>query len=319
MTSKDEPKKPEVLVVDGTNVCFWWGHAFKNRNTGIEKMSVRPLLVLLCEIREHGDDFYCIFDASTTSRIRQNGNPKEAGIIDLLLRRYNRHFYRVTGSSQADPAILHYADKHNCRIITDDIYRDFRARIPWLKETHTERLIQGNFQRTGLMTIEKLPYGFMEVEWTTLTRELINRLHNCLASDFDWKKYQAAKEAPPVVKDPATPIIETTGHVESAGAKLREEVTPPEKRSARKARNTPKKATHAKAALPAKKFTSKHTTTKKARRKTKRSVNPTRAPQKKGIVNSKRKSAKMRVRKSQIHVRAIRTPKKRGFLEWLFG
>ncbi len=64
-----EIKQPEIFVVDGSNVCFWYGQAFKNPLLDQPKGSVRPLLVLLSEIREHGDDFYCIFDASIMTNI----------------------------------------------------------------------------------------------------------------------------------------------------------------------------------------------------------------------------------------------------------
>ena len=174
----------ELLVVDGTNVCFWYGQAFKDRRTGADRVSIRLLLVLLAEIRAHGDDFYCIFDASTARHIAQRGKVEDARLIDELVRRYPRHFFRVTGDSSADAAIVHFANRQNYRIVTNDTrYGErFGGQCPWLRTPHSPRLIRGNYQRTGLMTLERLDYGFIEVSWETRTGEMLQRLSAELAA-----------------------------------------------------------------------------------------------------------------------------------------
>lgn len=301
MDENIDSKKPELFVVDGTNVCYWWGHAFKHRDTGMDKISVRPLLVLLCEIREHGDDFYCIFDASITNLIKQHGQPKEAGLIGHFLRCYSRWFYRVTGSTQADSAILHYASKFNSRIITNDIYRDYHDKIPWLNDKHTTHLIQGNFQRTGLMTVEKLSYGFMEVEWTALTRDLIQRIYNCLAEDFNWKAYQDVRRVQPKESDVA-PVIETAKVVEASRAFYKEKPSIKVKRQ--------------KTAAKTVQGSPNGTPTKKTAKTTKK------APISKATVTKSRgakKAATKTTPKSQKVRRRKNPPKKKGFLDWLFG
>ncbi len=172
----------ELLVIDGTNVCFWYGQAGDGRHTYHSRVSMRPLLVLLAEILDHGDDFYCIFDATTVRHICERGNRKEARIVDNLLRTFPRHFYRVTGNSSADGAIVHFADRHNCRIVTNDKhYGDrFGSQCPWLLRQDSPRLITGNYQRNGLMTLERLSYCFMEVP-DTFTGDLLDRLVRLLS------------------------------------------------------------------------------------------------------------------------------------------
>ena len=300
--------KSELFVVDGTNVCCWFGQAFKHRDTGIDKISVRPLLVLLCEIREHGDDFYCIFDASTSSLIRQQGNPGEARLIDCFVRDYSRWFYRVTGATRADSAILHYADKFNRRIITNDIYRDYRDKIAWLNDRHTDRLVHGNFQRTGLMTLEKFSYGFMEVEWTIWTRDLVQRLRNCLANDFDWKAFQASKEVA-LVERSQPPVIEVS---DLAPASIVEPKQQPQQTRTRKSHgiSTSKKAeqsTVKKTRQPtAKKKTKTKSTVKRAKTRVPTQANnkSSRRPQTKPKKNRRRRKS---------------PPRKKSFLARLFG
>lgn len=172
------PSKSEKFVVDGVNVCFWYKHPY----TGRDLVSVRPLLVLLCEIREHGDDFYCVFDHTIKDRLTSK---REARLIEWLVHKYPAHFYRTAIDSRADPVILHYADKHQCRIITNDRYRDFFEQFEWLSKRNTPRLVQGNYNQSGLLTLEKLSYGYMELDPNTYTQVLVDRLVRCLERNFD--------------------------------------------------------------------------------------------------------------------------------------
>lgn len=185
--AKPEPKG-ELFVVDGSNVCHW----HKHYETGRSISSVRPLLLLLCVIREHGDDFYCVFDHTITHRL---GSPKEPSLIAWLLENYPKHFTITAIDSRADPVILHYANKNGSRIITNDRYRDYFEQFAWLTERYTPRLIQGNYHQSGLLTLEKLSYGYMELKYSAWTRDYVHRLDKCLAHDFDWRTAKAAADA----------------------------------------------------------------------------------------------------------------------------
>ena len=94
-------------------------------------------------------------------------------------------FYRTAIDSHADPVILHYADKHQCRIITNDRYRDFFKQFSWLTKRNSPHLIQGNYHQTGLLTI-KLSYGYLELDFLTHTQTLVKRLMVCLDHNHDW-------------------------------------------------------------------------------------------------------------------------------------
>jgi hypothetical protein len=140
-------------VIDGTNVIWWYGQSHPN------EASVKPLLTLLQAILFHGDSFYCVFDASTIHVLEGQGKKDEAEALQSIIRVNPKHFFKVTGSTRADGVILHYADHNKCRIITNDIYRDYYDKYDWLLDKYTMRLIQGNLQPNNLLTIEKLSYG----------------------------------------------------------------------------------------------------------------------------------------------------------------
>lgn len=147
----------ETYVIDGTNVCWWFGQSHP------DELSIQPLVSVLVAILENGDDFYCVFDASTPHVLDEEGKKDQAAQITSLLKKQPKRFFMVTGSTRADGVILHDADANNRRIITNDIYRDYRDRYAWLSDKHTPRLIQGNLHPSGLLTVEKLSYGHLRL------------------------------------------------------------------------------------------------------------------------------------------------------------
>jgi hypothetical protein len=144
--------------VDGTNVCWWYGQSHR------DETSILPLLTVLLAILKNGDHFYCVFDASTPSVLGEQGKGHEADALKSLQAEYPSLFFQVTGSTRADGVLLHDADHYGRSIITNDKYRDYEHKYEWLAERHTPRLIQGNLQPSGLMTIDKLAYGGLSLE-----------------------------------------------------------------------------------------------------------------------------------------------------------
>lgn len=144
----------EIFVVDGANVCRW-----QRQNP-----SIQPLLTILIALLENGDDFYCVFDASITHICKADASNIEAWLND-----YPSKFFRVTASTRADGAILHDADHNNRRVITNDLFQEYVHDYPWLSQRYTDRLVQGNLQPSGLMTIDKLKYGKLSLITNTET------------------------------------------------------------------------------------------------------------------------------------------------------
>lgn len=174
MTQKEHGTE-EVFVVDGLNVCNWWGKVFR------DQVSTRPLLVLLSEILENGDDFFCVFDATIAEQFCRYNKDKELSVIQWLLSHQKKRFYRVTAGAEADAVILHHADKFGCRVITNDLYRDYIDSFPWVSVPKTRRILRGNFQRSGLLTVTNLKYGGMDLDRAVETRHLFARLERAIA------------------------------------------------------------------------------------------------------------------------------------------
>ena len=147
----------ETYVIDGNNVCGWYENVY-------HEFSIVPLLSLMIALLENDDNFYCVFDASICHILKKHGKVDESEFIEKLLSNYPNNFFRVTGSSRADGTVLHCADHYKTRIITNDLFRDYIDKYQWLEEKYSPRLIQGNLQPNGLLTIDKLPYGHLEIQ-----------------------------------------------------------------------------------------------------------------------------------------------------------
>ncbi len=126
-------------VIDGTNVCWWGGSC-----------SLDKVLAIAIELMRKGNDFYCIFDASTPYKLESEYDKK---ILNELIRNYKEYFMIVTGSTKADYPILTYADKYNLNIVSNDKYKEYADEFPWLNTTHSDRLVKGNLLDGELITI----------------------------------------------------------------------------------------------------------------------------------------------------------------------
>lgn len=172
--TKGYTRMSNTYVVDGMNVCWW-----STQPNPKAAPSIQPLLTVLVALLENGDDFYCVFDASITHAVGVNEKRVDASSIETMLESYPDRFFRVTGATRADGVILHDADHYKRSIITNDIYRDYREKYQWLSDKYTGRLVQGNLQPSGLMTLEKLPYG--QLSLLSDTELALNRLYELLA------------------------------------------------------------------------------------------------------------------------------------------
>jgi len=160
----------ETFVIDGSNIFYFSGCP-----------DLAPLYALLCEIVDRGNEFYCIFDANIHHEIRKKLDLPSIEAFKILLKKFRDRFLVVTGSSTADSAILFNADHYGRRIISNDLYQDFDSKYDWLKDRHTTRLVQGNYQDGGLATFEKIDFNF-------IVNENSSYFYNKLTALIDMKK-----------------------------------------------------------------------------------------------------------------------------------
>jgi len=146
--------------------------------------------------------------------------------------------------------------------------------------------VQGNYNQSGLLTLEKLSYGYMEIDLDTFTQVMVDRLVRCLERNFDWRS----------VRD------EQVAQDEHVGVVLEKGASAPSPAIAVSASSATRKASRGKAVA-----------TKESRLK---------KPAEAAEAKASKKTAKIKklTPKRATPTRKRRAPpRKKGFLEWLFG
>ena len=121
----------DKLVVDGMNLIF----AGVNQQPNLTK-----LLVVLVELKRIGSNFICCFDASTYWRLANLPCDRDVKNYNALVREFPDIFVPVPAGKQADDYILAYANRHNLRVVSNDCYREYTDRYPWLKNAPERRI-----------------------------------------------------------------------------------------------------------------------------------------------------------------------------------
>lgn len=133
--SCDRWLRNSLVVLDGTNVCYW------NR----PRMSLAPLLSICRDLRRRGVAYTVYFDASTRFRLRRDADSGEAELYGLLLQECSDRFHEVPAGRTADEAVLKRVEEEiraarACLYVTQDLYRDHVARYS-VASDETRRLM----------------------------------------------------------------------------------------------------------------------------------------------------------------------------------
>jgi hypothetical protein len=123
-----EPKIPAHFVIDGLNVCNW--HK--------PQPLLYPVLQLMMSLQAEGCTFTCIFDAVTPHRLGETDRRRYEQLV------MSSCFNEITGGIRADDFILSVADARKCAVISNDRFRDYMVRYPWL-ESDPNRLVKGGY------------------------------------------------------------------------------------------------------------------------------------------------------------------------------
>ena len=119
-------KGKEVVIIDGANV------AYEERSAG-GKPKLSNLLKVRRELEERGLDPVVIVDASLKYDIDDQQQ------IEALIR--SQQIRQVPAGTDADYFILQVADQHGARIVTNDQYKDYLGRYPWIPERRLPYMI----------------------------------------------------------------------------------------------------------------------------------------------------------------------------------
>ena len=116
----------DVVVIDGANV------AYEERSAG-GKPKLSNLLKVRRELEERGFEALILIDASLKYDIDDQQQ------IESLIR--SQQIRQVPAGTDADYFILQVADQHGARIVTNDQYKDYLGRYPWIPERRLPYMI----------------------------------------------------------------------------------------------------------------------------------------------------------------------------------
>ena len=116
----------ELVVIDGAYV------AYEVKSAG-GKPKLSNLLKVQREMEERGFDTVIIVDASLKYDI--DDQTQMTALIE------SQHIRQVPAGTDADFFILDIADQHGARIVTNDQYRDYRDRYPWIQDRRLPYMI----------------------------------------------------------------------------------------------------------------------------------------------------------------------------------
>jgi len=119
------------LVVDGLNVIYG--------TPSHSKLSLMNLFGPLLELQNRKVTFKCFFDASTPFKLREAGRTDEADAYRKLCYDLPDTFIEVPGRTQADSFLLQYADHANAQFVSNDRFRDYEQKYPWLAQVSNRR------------------------------------------------------------------------------------------------------------------------------------------------------------------------------------
>lgn len=122
--SKQEGAPATFYVVDGLNVI---------RSVDSRKdASLGVLLTMLLGMKAKGLDFACLFDASTPHILHEIAEPDSKQIYRHLIKKLPEQFLEVPAGTKADDYILDYAHTKNVPIVSNDRFKDYFSKYPWV-------------------------------------------------------------------------------------------------------------------------------------------------------------------------------------------
>jgi hypothetical protein len=131
---KFDPVKNKTFILDASNIC----RGFSQKKGAI---TINYLLSLAIEILGRGGYFVSVFDSNAEYLFREKKSDELEYYIDLISNASD-YFYVSTGGLKADEFILQMANEDNYDIISNDRFRDYIAKYPWIDDS-PERLNKG--------------------------------------------------------------------------------------------------------------------------------------------------------------------------------
>ena len=116
----------EVVIIDGANV------AYEERSAG-GKPKLSNLLKVRSELEERGFEAVILVDASLKYDIDDQSQ------LENLVR--SQQVRQVPAGTDADYFIIQLAEQFDARVVTNDRYRDYVERYPWIADRRLPYMI----------------------------------------------------------------------------------------------------------------------------------------------------------------------------------
>ena len=116
----------DFVVIDGANVAY-------EEKSGGGKPKLSNLLKVRRELEERGLDPIIVVDASLKYDIDDQAQ------MEALIE--SQHIRQVPAGTDADFFILEIAHEPDARIVTNDRYRDYQSRYPWVEDRRLPYMI----------------------------------------------------------------------------------------------------------------------------------------------------------------------------------
>jgi hypothetical protein len=116
----------KMVVIDGANVAY-------EERSGGGKPKLSNLLKVRRELEERGCEAVIIVDAS----LKYDIDDQEQ--LETLIR--SQQIRQVPAGTDADFFIIQFADQLDALMVTNDRYRDYAERFPWIPERRLPYMI----------------------------------------------------------------------------------------------------------------------------------------------------------------------------------
>ena len=138
---KGGPVVPKSIVVDGSNVMYWGGDP-----------SEVVLKAVINDLRAQGLSPIVVFDANAGYKLR-NHFLDEAGLARLCGLRAQSVILMDSGIV-ADKRILEIAKKSGLRVVSNDQYRDWTVKFPFVRKKG--RILRGTYKSGAVKWASKI-------------------------------------------------------------------------------------------------------------------------------------------------------------------
>lgn len=114
------PKDKDILI-DGSNIVRWF-----------PELKSRALCMIMAGLEKAGYNAYIIFDATIPYVLKETDDKVGQAFLDFLRESKPECVKIAPPDSQADDFILSYANAHGNHIISNDRFRQYVSRYPWV-------------------------------------------------------------------------------------------------------------------------------------------------------------------------------------------